>query len=292
MAREATVPPADALASRSPSSQAMRRLLRHRLAMAGLAVVVVIATLAIFAPLVTRFDPAKQDYNAISEAPNGAHWFGTDQLGRDAFSRVVYGARTSLVVGLATQLIVLAIGLPIGAIAGYLGRRADNLIMRSVDVIYAFPDLLFIILLRSVFGGSVFMVFLAIGIVSWTTIARLARAQVLALKEMEYVKASHAVGAGPGWVLTRHILPNAWGPIIVAVTFAIPRAIFAEAALSYIGIGVKPPTASWGSMIQDGYAVVFAAPHLVLFPALAIALVMLAFTFIGDGLRDALDPRG
>jgi oligopeptide transport system permease protein len=188
-------------------------------------------------------------------------------------------------------VILLSIGLPVGAIAAFFGGRLDNVLMRFVDVIYAFPDLLLIILLRSIFGGSIYMIFVAIGLVGWTDLARLMRGQFLTLKEQEYVMAAHAIGARWHEVLLRHLMPNALSPIIVAVAFGVPRAIFAEAALSYIGVGVQPPTPSWGTMIQDGYQAIFAFPHLILSPALAIGAVMLAFTFLGDGLRDALDPR-
>jgi oligopeptide transport system permease protein len=204
---------------------------------------------------------------------------------------LLYGARTSLSVGLLTQIIVLGIGLPVGAIAGLAGGRTDNVIMRLVDVVYAFPDLLLIMLLRSIFGGSIVMMFVAIGLVEWSTIARLARGQVLALKSQEYVLAAWALGATWRQVLVRHLLPNGISPIIVATVFGIPRAIFAEAALSYIGIGVQPPTPSWGTMVQEGYQAIFAFPHLILAPAIAIALLTLSFTFLGDGLRDALDPQ-
>jgi len=267
-----------------------KRLVQNRLALVGLVVILVIAIAAIFAPLISS-NPAKQDYAVINQDPSSSHWLGTDYLGRDVFSRLVHGARISLMVGVFTQLIILGIGLPIGAIAGYLGGKADNLLMRFVDIMYAFPDLLFIILLRSMLGSNIFMLFLAIGLVYWTGIARLIRGQVLVAKETDYVKAARALGAPPRWILMKHVLPNSMSPVIVAVTFAVPRAIFIEAALSYIGIGVKPPTPSWGSMIQDGYSVIFAAPHLVLFPAISIGLIMMAFTFLGDGLRDALDPR-
>jgi len=270
---------------------AWRRLRGNRLAMAGLAVVAALAVIAIFAPLISPYDPTFQDYSNVLATPGQKFWLGTDNLGRDSMSRLFYGARVSLAVGVFTQLIILGIGLPIGAIAAFAGGRIDNLMMRFVDIVYGFPDLLLIILLRALFGGSIFMIFLAIGIVAWANIARLVRGQILSLKEQDFVVAANAVGVSTPRIIIRHLLPNAIGPIIVAVTFGIPRAIFIEAALSYIGIGVKPPTPSWGTMIQDGYAVIFAAPHLVVAPALAIALTMLAFTFLGDGLRDALDPR-
>jgi oligopeptide transport system permease protein len=246
---------------------------------------------ATFAPLITEYGFAKQNLDDILEGPSATHWLGTDQLGRDAFSRLLYGARTSLAVGMFTQFIVLVIGLPIGAFAGYAGGRIDNLMMRFVDVMYAFPDILLIILLRSILGGSIYMIFLAIGLVNWVGVSRLVRGQILSLKERDFVHAARAMGGLGGYITRRHLLPNSLGPVIVAVTFNIPRAIFAEAALSYIGIGVKPPTPSWGTMIRDGYDVIFASPHLVVIPAVGIGLLMLAFTFLGDGLRDALDPR-
>jgi oligopeptide transport system permease protein len=267
------------------------RLRRNKLALVGGAFILILALAALFAPLLTHYRFDQQNYDAILQGPGAGHLLGTDELGRDVFTRLIYGARTSLAVGVFTQIIVLAIGLPIGAFAGYLGGRVDNALMRFVDVMYGFPDILLIILLRSIFGGSIFMIFLAIGLVNWVNIARLVRGQVLSLKEREYVNAALAMGGGGSYITGRHLLPNALGTVIVAVTFSIPRAIFTEAALSYIGIGVKPPTPSWGAMIRDGYDVIFAAPHLVIVPALAIGILMLAFTFLGDGLRDALDPR-
>ncbi len=267
------------------------RLRRNKLAMAGGAFILLLTLTAVFAPLITPYRFDQQNYNVIMQGPSWAHWLGTDELGRDVFTRLIYGARTSLTVGVFTQVIVLAIGLPIGAIAGYAGGRVDNWLMRFVDVMYAFPDILLIILLRSIFGGSIFMIFLAIGLVNWVLIARLVRGQILSIKERDFVKAAKAMGGDSSYITLRHLLPNSLGPVIVAVTFGVPRAIFTEAALSYIGIGVKPPTPSWGAMIQDGYGVIFAAPYLVIVPALAIGLLMLAFTFLGDGLRDALDPR-
>ncbi|MDP2731096.1 MAG: ABC transporter permease [Dehalococcoidales bacterium] len=267
------------------------RLRRNRLAVAGAIVILLISLSAILAPLITSYAYDQQNLNAILESPSFNHFIGTDALGRDVFTRLLYGARTSLAVGIFTQLIVLIVGIPIGAFAGYTGGRIDNTLMRFVDVMYAFPDILLIILLRAVLGGSIYMIFLAIGLAAWVNIARLTRGQVLALKGRDFVSAARAMGGNGRYITLRHLLPNSLGPIIVATTFNIPRAIFAEAALSYIGIGVKPPTPSWGTMIRDGYDVIFAAPHLIVFPALAIGILMLAFTFSGDGLRDALDPR-
>ncbi len=281
-------------AVRAPGSfwqEALRRLLRNRLALSGAVVVIVFAALAVSAPLVTPYDPIKQNYDAILTGPNGSHPLGTDGLGRDSLSRLVFGARTSLTVGLFTQVIVLSIGVPFGLISAFAGGRVDNLLMRFVDVVFAFPDLLLIILLRSIFGGSIYMVFLAIGLVNWVVMARVVRSQALSLKEQDFILAAEAIGASRPAILARHLLPNVLGPVVVLVVFGVPRAIFTEAALSYIGIGVAPPTPSWGTMLQDGYSVIFASPYPVLFPAVAIGIVMLAFTFLGDGLRDALDPR-
>lgn len=259
--------------------------------MAGLAFIVLLSLAAICAPFITHYGFADQHYDDILESPSWQHPMGTDHLGRDTFARLLYGARTSLAVGIFTQFIVLCIGLPVGAIAGYAGGRTDNYIMRFVDVMYAFPDILLIILLRSVLGGSIFMLFLAIGLVAWVNIARLVRGQILGLKSRDFVSAARAMGGMGNYITWRHLLPNALGPVIVSVTFNVPRAIFTEAALSYIGIGVKPPTPSWGAMIQDGFNLIFSKPYMLLFPAIALALLMLAFTFLGDGLRDALDPK-
>ena len=276
---------------RGPRSELWRRLRRNRLAVLGALVILVFAAAALFAPLLAPYHYAQQNYDAIYQGPSGAHWLGTDALGRDVFSRLLEGARTSLSVGVLTQLLVLALGVSVGTVAALGGRHLDNLLMRLTDVAYAFPDLLFIILLRAVFGGSLFMMILAIALVQWTMIARLVRAQLLSLKEQEFALAARALGAGEMRIAFRHLLPNSLGPVIVALTFGVPQAIFAEASLSFIGIGVAPPLPSWGSMVQDGYQAIFAYPYLVLAPTLAIAVVMLSFTFLGDGLRDALDPR-
>jgi oligopeptide transport system permease protein len=270
---------------------AIIRLRRNKLAIAGGIIILIIGLTSIIYPFFSRYDFSSQDLLNVLKGPSSLHWLGTDELGRDVFTRLIFGARTSLAVGLFTQIIVLGIGLPIGAISGAAGGKLDNLLMRFVDVIYAFPDLLLIILLRAIFGGSIYMIFVAIGLVSWVGVARLVRGQTLALKQRDFVTAAKVFGGTGSYVTTRHLLPNSLGPVIVSVTFNIPRAIFAEAALAYIGIGVKPPTPSWGAMIRDGSNVIFAAPHLVLFPAIAIAVLMLSFTFLGDGLRDALDPR-
>lgn len=270
---------------------AFYRLSRNRLALAGGIFILVMIVVALFAPLIAPHDPSEQNLSISLASPSGSHLMGTDILGRDTFSRLVYGARISLSVGIFTQLIILLIGMPIGAIAGLAGGRVDNALMRFTDIMYAFPDILLIILFKFIFGGGIFMIFLAIGVISWTGIARLVRGQILSLKERDFVTASRAMGAGNRHIILHHLLPNSLGPIIVVVTFSIPRAIFAEAALSYIGIGMKIGDPSWGAMINDGTKAIFATPYPTIFPALAIGLLMIAFSFLGDGLRDALDPR-
>ena len=275
-----------------PWKQALGRSLRNKLAVSGALVILLLGIAAIAAPVLPLKDPARQDFDATLASPSPGRPLGTDVLGRDSLSRLIHGARTSLAVGVLAQLIVLAVGIPIGLVASYAGGRTDNLLMRGVDIVFAFPDLLLIILLRAVFGGSIYMMFLAIGLASWAVIARLVRGQVLSLREQEFVLAARATGAPGHYIILRHLLPNSIGPVIAAVSFLIPKAIFAEAALSYIGIGVSPPTPSWGAMVLDGYGVIFASYQQVLFPAIAIALLMMAFTFLGDGLRDLLDPRG
>lgn len=272
-------------------SETYYRLSHNRLALFGGVIVLITILIAVFAPLLAPFDPAEQHYDAILSPPGGNYLLGTDSLGRDTLSRLMYGARVSLSVGLFTQIIILAIGIPIGVTAGFFGGRIDNILMRLTDITYAFPDLLLIILFKFILGDSIFMIFLAIGIVAWANVARLMRGQILSLKEQQFVTAARAIGAGNLHIILRHLLPNSLGPLIVVITFSIPRAIFAEAALSYIGIGVKPPLASWGTMIQEGTKVIFSTPYATLFPALAIAVIMISFSFLGDGLRDALDPR-
>ncbi|MGB6838624.1 MAG: ABC transporter permease [Dehalococcoidia bacterium] len=283
-------------------SDAFRRLTRNRFAMVAL---VILATVAVVVLLgnnfdaVRRYDPRVQDYSVVQAGPSASHFFGTDQLGRDNWSRVLQGTLISLQVGLGVQVLVLAIGLLVGGIAALGGRLLDNVLMRLTDLTYAFPDLLFIILVRAalsgrdwpVIGEPVPQMIFAIAFVSWVTIARLVRGQMLSLKERDFVLAAQASGASPLRVVFQHMLPNTLGPITVAITFGIPIAIFAEAVLGFIGFGLPPPTASLGRLVSDGYSFVQVNIWVVVFPAAAIGLLMLCFTFLGDGLRDALDPR-
>jgi len=268
-----------------------RRLLRHRAAMVGLIVIAVFGALAALAPWVAPYDPASQHLDASLHSPSASYWLGTDQLGRDQFSRLVYGARVSLAVGVLTQVVAIGLGVTVGMAAGLGGRWADSLLMRLTDVAYSFPDLLLVILLVSIFGASPAMLVAAIGLVSWTTIARLVRGQVLSLREEEFVQAARATGASGWGIAWRHLLPNVLGPVIVTATFGVPAAVFAEAALAFIGLGLAPPASSWGRSVTDSFATMQVAPWLTVSSCLAVAATMMSFTFLGDGLRDALDPR-
>ena len=275
---------------------AWRRLIRNRLALIGLIVVTVFMVLAIFAPLIAPYGESEVvDVRLAGHPPSWTWPFGLDRNGRDVFSRVMYGARVSLLVGVLSQIIVLAIGIPIGAIAGYSSGKIDNILMRFVDVIYAIPQVLMVLLFVNWLGPGLINIFLAIGLTGWVTEARLVRGQFLTLRESEYVKASRVAGASGGHIISRHLLPNSLTPISVALTFGIPTAIFTEAAISFIGVGIRPPQASWGQMVGEAsqrVGLMQTSPHLLLFPVLAIGLTMLGFTFLGDGLRDALDPKG
>ena len=270
-----------------------RRFLRNRLAVLGLVIVVTIVGLAVFADVLAPhpYDYARFDRVLLMPLQHAEHPLGTDEVGRDYLSRLIHGARTSLLVALMVQGLALLIGIPVGAMAGYLGGRVGFAVSRLIDVMTAFPNLLFAILLISVLGGGLQSVVVALSVTGWILIARLTRAQFMQLKELEYVLSARALGL-PGWrIAARHVLPNALTPIIIAVSFGIPATIFAEAGLSFIGLGINDPLASWGKMVGVSNAYVRVYWHLALFPTLAIALTMLGFSFLGDGLRDALDPR-
>src|SRR5437773_1970490 len=269
----------------------VRRLRRNKLAMAGGAVIVLLILIAIFADALAPYSYTKTNFGRLNEAPSRAYPLGTDQIGRDLLSRMIYGARVSMLVGLGAQIIVVSIGVPIGALSGFVGGRTDLLLTRFIDVMYAFPRLLFVILVMSMLGAGLMNIFIAIGLTGWVGIARQTRAQVLGIKEKEFVDGARALGAGFTRLLLRHVLPNALTPIVVAVTFGIPEAIFTEAALSFIGVGINPPTPSWGQMVGEGQQYLRSYWHLCVFPSIAIAVTMLAFTFLGDGVRDALDPK-
>ena len=270
---------------------AWRRLRRNRLAVVGGLVIVALGFVAIFAEVIAPYHYTKANFLHAYEFPSRAFPLGTDPLGRDMLSRIIFGARVSMLVGFVAQLIVVSIGVPIGAVSGYYGGKIDLVIMRFVDVMYAFPRLLFVILIMSMLGAGLLNIFIAIGLTGWVNIARLTRAQILSLKELEFSEGARAAGASGLRVLGKHLLPNALSPILVAVTFGIPEAIFTEAALSFIGVGINPPTASWGQMVGEYQQYILSYWYLCVFPSAAIALTMLSFTFLGDGVRDALDPK-
>jgi oligopeptide transport system permease protein len=270
---------------------ARRRLRKNRLAMAGGTVVLALVLVAVFADVLSPYAYTKTNFGRLNEPPSRTYPLGTDQLGRDMLSRMIYGARVSMLVGLGAQIIVVLIGVPIGALSGYVGGRVDLMLTRFIDVMYAFPRLLFVILVMSMLGAGLVNIFIAIGLTGWVGIARQTRAQVLTIKEKEFVEGARALGAGFGRMLFRHVLPNSLTPIVVSVTFGIPEAIFTEAALSFIGVGINPPTPSWGQMVGEGQQYLRSYWHLCVFPSIAIAVTMLSFTFFGDGVRDALDPK-
>ena len=288
-----TTLPAEKVKSRSFLQDATRRFFRNRLAIVGFSIVAIFLLIAIFAPLLAPFPYDKAYFDRARQFPlqHPEHLLGTDDLGRDYLSRLIFGARTSLMVALFVQAIALLIGVPLGSLSGYFGGRVDFVITRIIDVMTAFPSLLFAILVSSVMSGGFSTVVVALSITSWIGIARLMRAQMLSLREQEYVNAARALGASQWRIITQHIMPNAISPLIVAVTFGIPATIFAEAGLSFLGFGVNDPIASWGKMVGVSSAYVRVYWHMALFPTLAIALTMLGFSFMGDGLRDALDPK-
>lgn len=270
---------------------AWRRLKKNKLAMAGLYTIGLIIAIALVGPWLSTISYSDQNLLAANQPPSAAHWFGTDSLGRDLFIRVLYGARISLSIGIVASLINLTIGVVYGGIAGLWGGRVDRIMMNVIDILYGIPMLLYVILLMVILKPGLTNIFIALGIAYWLGMARIVRGQILSLKEQEYVLAARTIGAGQWRILFRHLIPNSMGPIIIAMTLAIPEAIFTEAFLSFIGLGVAAPMASWGVLASEGITSVRSYPFQLFFPALAISMTMLAFNFLGDGLRDALDPR-
>ncbi|MEW5866252.1 MAG: oligopeptide ABC transporter permease [Bacillota bacterium] len=272
-------------------ADAWKRLKRNRLAMAGLVVIVLLMLVAVFAPYIAPHDPYKQSLDDQLRPPSRKYPLGTDDLGRDVASRIIFGSRISLTVGFVAEAITLVIGVTLGAISGYFGGRVDNVIMRITDMMFAFPDLLFAIAIMFVLGPGIYNVFIALAIVGWAGMARLVRGQVLAVREREFVEAAKAVGESDVRIIIKHILPNCLAPVIVSATLGIPGAIMSEAGLSFLGLGAQPPTPSWGQMISIGRGYLRFAPWFSVYPGLAIMVTVLAFNLFGDGLRDALDPR-
>jgi oligopeptide transport system permease protein len=277
--------------SESYWQDAWRRLRKDKLAVFGMICLGVIAAFAVIGPFFCPYAYDAADFSAISNPPGAAHWLGTDALGRDLYVRILYGARISLTIGVVSALVNMAIGVLYGGIAGFAGGRADNIMMRIVDILIALPSLLYIIILMMFMGSNIRSILIALCISSWVGTARITRSQVVSLKHQEYVLSARLAGASSWEILVRHLLPNSMGPIIVSVTFLIPSAIFSEAFLSFLGIGIQKPMASWGSLANDAIETLRSAPYQMIFPIAAISLTMFSLNFIGDGLRDALDPR-
>lgn len=272
--------------------RAWRRFVRFKPAIAGLVMIGFIALLAILSPLFAPYDPYAIETSTRGAAPSLAHPFGIDEVGRDMLSRVIYGSRVAMIVGLSATGISLVIGVMVGAIAGYFGGFVDALLMRIVDALTAFPLLVLLIAMAAALGPSLRNVVLIIGITVWGQYARVVRAEVLSLREREFVTAARTVGASDRRIIVRHILPNVLGPIIVLASLSVAGIILLESALSFLGLGTQPPTPSWGSMLAAGRTYILTYPHIALFPGLAIVITVLGFNLLGDGLRDALDPRG
>lgn len=270
---------------------AWRRLRKNKLAMLGLAIVIFLIILAIFAPLLAPYDPNARVKADSALGPGSTYFFGTDLLGRDIFSRVIYGSRISIEVGIIAVGISVVLGLFFGALAGYFGRWADAIIMRVADIFFAFPYILGAIAIMTILGSGIVNIFIAIGLLGWAYFARIFRGSILSIKNKEYIEAARALGASNTRIIVRHIFPNSTAPIIVYATMNVGTAIIVEAALSFLGIGVQPPTPAWGKMLSEALSYIDIAPWMMLFPGLAIVITVLGFVLLGDGLRDAFDPK-
>jgi len=285
------LPVAPSAARTGPRAHPLRRLLRRPAAAAGLAVIVFFVALAVLAPIVSPYDPLATSWSAVRKAPSAAHWFGTDEIGRDVLARVIWGARASLLAGVVSVLISLSIGMPIGLLAGYAGGKADMLISRLTDAVLACPFLILAIALAAFLGPSLTNAMIAIGVSATPVFVRLTRGQTLAIKAEEFVLAARAIGNPPWRVALAHVLPNVVPALIVQGTLAIAAAVIAEASLSFLGLGQQPPAPSWGSMLNTAKNYIDNAPWMAVWPGLSIFVLVLSFNLVGDGLRDALDPR-
>ncbi len=267
-----------------------RRFQRNRLAVLGAVAVVLLILVAVFADVIAPYSPILVNLNAQFEPPSLQHPFGTDYFGRDILSRVIHGARISLVIGLVPTMMALAFGTVVGVTAGFKGGKIDTVLMRLGDIVMAFPSLILAMVVTYTLGASLFTLFIALAVVGWAGAARVVRSQTLSLRERDFVMASRSVGVGQAGIMYRHIIPNCLAPILILLTLGIPGAIMAEAGLSFLGVGAQPPTPSWGLMVNEGQEYLFSAPWASISPGLAILVTVLAFNFVGDGLRDALDP--
>jgi peptide/nickel transport system permease protein len=279
------------LGEESPGARAWRRLLRRKSAVLGLVIIVLFVGIAVFAPLIAPYDPTQQSWTSIRKPPSAQHWFGTDESGRDLFARVIFGARASLLAGVVSISIALSLGVPFGLLAGYGGKWVDGIVSRITDAMLAIPFLILAIALAAFLGPSLQNAMIAIGVTATPIFVRLTRGQVMAVKVEDYVEAARAVGNPPVRIAVKHILPNIMPALIVQATISIATAIIAEASLSFLGLGQQPPAPSWGSMLNTAQRFLTNAPWMAVWPGLAIFLVVLSFNILGDGLRDALDPR-
>lgn len=278
---------------RSLYVDAWHRLLRNKAAVVAGVTLIFMVVLVTFGPCLVEWDYELLDYDHFATPPSleSGHWFGTDALGRDLFARTLVGGRISLLVGIAATLVSLVIGISYGAIAGYFGGRVDNIMMRLVDVFYAMPFMFLVILLMVVFGRNIFLIFVAVGAINWLDMARIVRGQTLSLKNKDFVEAARVCGADEWHIIARHIVPNLLGVVVVYVTLTIPQVILVESFLSFLGLGVQEPLTSWGALVNDGAQELETAPWSLIFPAVFLAATLFAFNFLGDGLRDALDPK-
>ena len=291
-------PPADSILGTAPArpsaslwKDAWRRLSRNRLGMLGLCVVSVMVLLALFTPWIAPYSYSAQDLDLGATSPSAAHWLGTDTFGRDLLTLILYGSRVSLAVGFLATAVALTIGVVWGTVSGYVGGRTDAVLMRTVDILYALPFTLFTMLLVVMFGRNMLLLFMAIGAVEWLTMARIVRGQVLGIRRQEYIEAVIIMGLPRRQIMLRHVLPNVLGVIIIYTTLTIPNVILLESFLSFLGLGIQPPQSSWGLLISYGVETMEEYPWLLFFPAATLSLTLFSLNFLGDGLRDALDPR-
>ncbi len=270
---------------------ALYRLRQNKLAMIGMGYLIFMVIICLLTPWIAPYGYEEQNLRLGAVPPNAEHWLGTDTFGRDMLTRILYGGRLSLLVGFIATAVALVIGVTYGAIAGYAGGKTDNVMMRLVDIFYALPYMIFIILLMVVFGRNLLLLFLAIGAVEWLVMARIVRGQIQSLRQQEYVEAAMSLGLSPAAIIIKHLIPNALGPVIVYTTLTIPNVMLLEAFLSFLGLGIQPPQSSWGVLISYGVETMEEYPWLLIFPGLALTLTLFALNFLGDGLRDALDPK-
>jgi peptide/nickel transport system permease protein len=270
---------------------AWERFCKHKMALLGLIFVLLLIVLGFGAPIFAPYGYDQTSYENTFQAPSFKYIFGTDDLGRDMFSRLIYSLRNALIVALGSQVIVLVIGIALGAIAGFKGGKVDNVIMRIVDIMFAFPTFLFNVILIAVMGRGLFTICIAIGVTQWAGLARLVRGQIMVLKQSDFIEAARAIGAKDSHIITKYLLPNTYGPIIVNIVFGIPTAIWMESGLALIGMGVRPPMPSWGNLMGQGMTMVMGYPYLLIWPAVTFGITLLSFTFLGDGLQEALNPR-